>query len=211
MGATHPATLAELVVWMAEDARVNRRRGGSLSVVAVAIFRLSQFGARASGAAASVVRLLALPLVAFSRLLLGCEMPSGLACGRRLVLAHGGRGIIVVDGAVLGDDVVMAPYAAVGAAYPTPGAPVIGDRVYLGSHATVLGPVTIGDGAFLGARALVLRDLAPGAVALGTPAEVLEEAASSEEFPRAVSGLAPPPEGEGTLRIPAFRSGRLEE
>jgi serine acetyltransferase len=174
VAATHPASFAELVVWMAEDAKVNRRRGGGLSVVAVAIFRLAQFGARGAGFSATLARLTALPLMAFARLMLGCEIPANLACGRRLVLAHGGRGIIVVNGAVLGDDVVMAPYASVGAAYPTPGAPVIGDRVYLGAHATVLGPVTIGDNAFLGARALVLEDLPAGAIALGTKAEVLE-------------------------------------
>jgi serine acetyltransferase len=175
MAATHPASLGELVVWMVEDAKVNRRRGGAiLSVVAVAIFRLSQFGARATGAAASVIRLLSLPLVAFSRLQLGCEIPASLACGRRLVLAHGGRGVIVVRDAVIGDDVLMAPYSALGAAYPTPGAPVIGDGVYIGTHATVLGPVTVGNGAFLGARALVLRDIEPGGFAVGTPADVLE-------------------------------------
>jgi serine acetyltransferase len=174
MAVTHPASLGELVVWMVEDAQVNRRRGGMLSVVAVAIFRLHQFGCRATGVAASLVRYLSLPLVVFSRLALSCEVPGSVACGRRLVLAHGGRGIIVVSDAVLGDDVVMAPYSALGAAYPAPGAPVVGDRVYLGTHATVLGSVTIGDGAFVGARALVLQDLAPGAVARGTPAEVLE-------------------------------------
>jgi serine acetyltransferase len=174
MAATHPASPAELVVWMAEDAKVNRRRGGAvLSVVAVAIFRLSQFGARGTGRTARVIRVLSVPLVAFSRLLLGCEIPGSLACGRRLVLAHGGRGVIIVRDAVLGDDVLMAPYSAVGAAYPTPGAPVIGDRVYIGTHATVLGPISVGDGAFLGARALVLRDIEPGAFAVGTPAEVM--------------------------------------
>ncbi len=176
MAMTHPTSLGELVVWMVEDAQVNRRRGGMLSVIAVAIFRLHQFGSRATGAAASLVRVLALPLVVFSRLALACEMPGSIACGRRLVLAHGGRGVIVVSDAVLGDDVVMAPYSSAGAAYPAPGAPVIGDRVYLGAHATVLGPVTIGDGAFIGARALVLQDLVPGAVARGAAAEVTEPA-----------------------------------
>jgi serine acetyltransferase len=172
VAATHPTTLAELAVWMVEDARLNRRRGGALSVVTVAIFRLAQFGSRAGGFWARTIGLLSLPLVAVSRLVLACEMPRGLACGRRLVLAHGGRGIIVVSGASLGDDVVMAPYSAVGTAYPTPGAPVIGDRVYLGTHATVLGPVTIGDGAFVGARALVLQDVAAGSVAV-CPAAVV--------------------------------------
>lgn len=177
MAATHPASLPELVVWMAEDAKVNRLRGGGiLSVLAVASFRLSQFGARGSGPAASMARLLSLPLVVFSRLLLSCELPASLACGRRLILAHGGRGIIIVPDAVIGDDVLFAPYSAVGAAYPAPGAPVIGDRVYVGAHATVLGAVTVGDGAFLGARALVVRDVEPGGVALGVAAEVRSSA-----------------------------------
>jgi serine acetyltransferase len=182
MAATHPASLAELVVWMAEDANVNRVRGGGLlSVVAAAIFRLNQFGTRATGPAASVIRLLSLPLVVFSRLQLSCEIPGSLACGRRLVLAHGGRGIIVVRDAVIGDDVMMAPYSAVGIAYPTPGAPVIGDRVYIGTHATVLGPISVGNGAFLGARALVLRDLEPGALAVGAPTEVIGAASHPGE------------------------------
>jgi len=174
MAATHPTSPGELVVWMVEDARENLRRGGRLSVVAVGIFRLRQFGARNSGALAAAVRFLSLPLGAFARLGLGCEVPGAVACGRRLVLAHGGRGVIVVDDAVLGDDVVLAPFSAVGAAYPAPGAPVLGDGVYLGAQAAVLGAVTIGDGAFLGARALVLQDLGPGAVALGVPAQVIE-------------------------------------
>jgi serine acetyltransferase len=178
MAATHPATLGELVVWMVEDARVNRVRGGGmLSVVAVAIFRLRQFGVRASGTAASLIRLLGLPLVVFARLMLSCEMPGSLACGRRLVLAHGGRGVIVVRDAVLGDDVVMAPYSAVGVAYPTAGAPVIGDRVYLGAHASILGPITIGDGAFVGAGALVLRDVEAGGLATGAAADIVEPSA----------------------------------
>jgi serine acetyltransferase len=178
MAATHPASLGELVVWMVEDARVNRVRGGGmLSVVAVAIFRLHQFGSRAAGAAASVIRLLCLPLVVFARFMLSCEMPGSLACGRRLVLAHGGRGVIVVRDAVLGDDVVMAPYSAVGVAYPTPGAPVIGDRVYIGAHASILGPITIGTGAFVGARALVLRDVQAGGLATGVAADVVEPSA----------------------------------
>jgi serine acetyltransferase len=126
-----------------------------------------------------VIRLLSLPLVAFSRLMLSCEMPGALACGRRLVLAHGGRGIIVVPDAVIGDDVVMAPYSAAGVAYPAPGAPVIGDRVYIGAHASILGPVSVGDGAFLGARALVVQDVGPGALAVGVPADVIEPSSVS--------------------------------
>lgn len=52
-------------------------------------------------------------------------------------------------------------------------APVLGDRVYLGAGATVIGPITIGDDAVLGAGAVVTKSLPPRAVAVGNPAEIV--------------------------------------
>jgi serine acetyltransferase len=174
MASTHPATLRELVEWMVEDTAANRAKGGgSLGVVAVAIFRLNQFGVRNSGPVARLLRVLSLPLVLFARLALTCEMPGGLACGRRLVLAHGGRGVIFVADARLGDDVLIGPYSGAGIAYPAPGAPVLGDGVYVGASVSIMGPVTVGDGAFVGTRALVLRDVPAGMLAVGLPARVV--------------------------------------
>ena len=183
MAATHPASLKELVRWVAEDVEVNRRRGGLLSVVAVVSFRLNQFGVRGSGFASVVARFVSLPLVAFARLGIGVELPGGLACGRRLLLAHGGRGAIFHPEVRLGDDVAVASGSGAGVAFPHPGAPVIGDRVYLGANSSVLGDVTIGDGAIVGAHALVIRSVPPGTVAVGVPAKVVGPAPSQDSAP----------------------------
>ncbi len=48
----------------------------------------------------------------------------------------------------------------------------IGRDVWLGAAVTVLGGVTIGDGCVVGAGSVVTRDLPPGAIAWGAPAEV---------------------------------------
>lgn len=183
MAETHPASLKELVQWMAEDVEVNRRRGGLLSVAAVISFRLNQFGVRGSGMSAAIARVVSLPLVAFARLGIGVELPGSLACGRRLLLAHGGRGVIFHPQARLGDDVAVASGAGAGVAYPHPGAPVIGDGVYLGANSSVLGDVTVGDRAVIGAHALVIRSVPAGTVAVGVPAKVVGPAPDQDSAP----------------------------
>lgn len=52
------------------------------------------------------------------------------------------------------------------------GSPVIGNSVFIGPGATILGPVTIGDGASIGANALVIRDVPAGGTALAPEAQI---------------------------------------
>jgi serine acetyltransferase len=183
MAETHPASLKELVRWMVEDVEVNRRRGGLLSVAAVTSFRLNQFGVRGSGISSAIARVVSLPFVAFARLGIGVELPGSLACGRRLLLAHGGRGVIMHPLVRLGDDVALASGCGAGVAYPKDGAPVIGDRVYFGANASILGDVTVGDDAVVGAHALVTRSVPAGMLAVGVPAKVVGPAPSQDSAP----------------------------
>jgi acetyltransferase-like isoleucine patch superfamily enzyme len=52
----------------------------------------------------------------------------------------------------------------------------IGNDVWIGMHAIVLKGVTIGDGAIVAAGAVVSRDVLPGAVVAGNPAQVVRAA-----------------------------------
>jgi serine O-acetyltransferase len=49
----------------------------------------------------------------------------------------------------------------------------IGDDVYIGLHAVIIGGVTVGDGAVIGANAVVMRDVEPYAVVSASPARVV--------------------------------------
>lgn len=46
-------------------------------------------------------------------------------------------------------------------------APIIGDDVYIGAGARVLGDVRIGNGVVIGANAVVTRDIPPGVTVVG--------------------------------------------
>jgi acetyltransferase-like isoleucine patch superfamily enzyme len=80
-------------------------------------------------------------------------------------------------GATPGLDGGATPEAGGGATPGPPAAPrhrpiTIGDNVWIGQRAVVLGGVTVGDDAVIGAGAVVDRDVPPGAIATGVPARV---------------------------------------
>lgn len=56
--------------------------------------------------------------------------------------------------------------------------PVIGDGVFIGAGARILGELIIGDYAKIGANAVVLQDIPAHATAVGVPARVLNRAAA---------------------------------
>ena len=115
-----------------------------------------------------------------------CEMLStagwGVSIGRHvkigpgLVLPHGQ---VIADGAArIGRDCVINPWAIIGLSasrrYGFDGrGPEIGDGVYIGAGAKLLGPITIGDGARIGANAVVIDDVPAGATVVGAPARVI--------------------------------------
>jgi len=53
------------------------------------------------------------------------------------------------------------------------GAPVIGDNVYIGVGAKVLGDIKIGNNVKIGANAVVITDISDNATAVGIPAKVV--------------------------------------
>ncbi len=82
---------------------------------------------------------------------------------------------LVCEGMRIGDDVFIghgvmtanARYPRAGAAEWTCEPPVVGDRVSIGSNATILPGVTIGDDAVVGAGAIITKDVPAGAVVVG--------------------------------------------
>ena len=59
-------------------------------------------------------------------------------------------------------------------AYEKAGDTRIGDDVWIGSEAMIMGGVSIGSGAIIAARAVIVKDVPPYAVVGGNPAEVIK-------------------------------------
>jgi serine O-acetyltransferase len=147
-------------------ARDFARNTEPLDRLTLLVFRWGQY-ARTRG----VLQRLAWRLVdtVYLRLLVGAELPPTVTCGPGLRLCHQGRGVVVHPDTVIGEDVWIYHQVTIGARGPGR-SPIIGDRVYVGTGAVIIGAVTVGDEASVGANAVVVRDVAPGTVATGVPA-----------------------------------------
>lgn len=116
----------------------------------------------------------------FSKLILdhyqvkyGFQIPYQTRVGRGLCIYHHGT-IIVHPRAVLGDNVSLSPGAIVGqcARGKRTGVPVIGNRVWIGCNAVVVGAVSVGDDALIGPGAYVSFDVPQRAVVVGNPGQI---------------------------------------
>ena len=108
-----------------------------------------------------------------SQILTGIDLPCETRVGRRLKFEHFG-GIIVSGDTVIGDDVIIRNGVTIGLKRTgSPGAPVIGNRVDIGTGAKILGRIHIGNDAVIGANAVVLQDVPAHALAVGIPARIL--------------------------------------
>ncbi|WP_445506163.1 serine O-acetyltransferase [Niallia sp. 03190] len=109
-----------------------------------------------------------------ARVLTGVEIHPAVTIGKRLLIDHG-TGIIIGETAEIGDDVIIYQGVTLGGVSNNPGRrhPKIGDRVFIGAGAAVLGAITIGEGAKIGALALVLKDVPAQHTAVGNPARII--------------------------------------
>ncbi|MFF8187455.1 serine O-acetyltransferase [Microbacterium sp. NPDC016588] len=109
------------------------------------------------------------------RFVFGVELPPETTVGKGLDLPHGARGLVVHQGAVLGDYVTLHHNVTIGTRRPGGEAPTLGNNVSVGSGAAVLGSIYVGDGASIGSNSVVLIDVPAGGVAVGNPARVIRK------------------------------------
>ena len=97
---------------------------------------------------------------------------------RGLCLAHG---YVTIDGTVtIGRNCTINPYVTIGLSNSSKvgfslRGPTLGDNVYIGTGAKILGPVTIGNNVKIGANAVVITDIPDNHTAIGAPARAIPQ------------------------------------
>ena len=116
-----------------------------------------------------------------SRWLTGIEIHPGATIGQRFFIDHG-MGVVIGETADIGDDCTLYHGVTLGGTSWNKGKrhPTLAKGVVVGAGAKILGPITIGEGARIGSNAVVVKDVPPGATAIGIPARVIEAEAAAQ-------------------------------
>ena len=119
------------------------------------------------------------------RWLTGIEIHPGARIGRRFFIDHG-MGVVIGETAEIGDDCTLYHGVTLGGTSWNKGKrhPTLGDSVVVGAGAKILGPISVGAGAKIGSNAVVVKEVPPGATAIGIPARIIEaqDASASGRF-----------------------------
>ncbi len=115
-------------------------------------------------------------LSALARFWSGVEIHPGARIGRRCFIDHG-TGVVIGETAEIGDDCVMFHNVTLGGTGKHRGKrhPTIEDNVFIGTGATLLGPITVAANAKIGANSFIqMHDVPAGCTAAGTPARIVK-------------------------------------
>lgn len=109
------------------------------------------------------------------RWLTGIEIHPGASIGRRVFIDHG-MGVVIGETAEIGEDCTLYHGVTLGGTSWNKGKrhPTLRTGVVIGAGAKVLGPIVVGENAKIGSNAVVVRDVPPGATAVGIPARIVE-------------------------------------
>ena len=109
-----------------------------------------------------------------------CIIGRGAEFGPGFVLIHA-TGVVINGGVRGGSNVKLEHQVTIGAERRQ--SPVLGDDLFVGAGAKIIGSVTIGSGARVGANAVVVKDVPPHSTVVGIPARVVRTRQTDQSVP----------------------------
>lgn len=111
----------------------------------------------------------------FNRFITGVEIHPGARIGRGFFIDHG-MGIVIGETAEIGDNCVLFHNVTLGGTgkHKKKRHPTIGNDVFIGTGATILGPVTVGNNVKIGANTfIVMHDVPDNCTVVGSPGHIV--------------------------------------
>lgn len=105
----------------------------------------------------------------------GIEIHPGATIGKRLFIDHG-TGVVIGETAIVGNDVTLFHGVTLGGTGKEKGKrhPTIGNNVFIGSGAKILGNIIIGNNVKIGANAIILKDVPSNVTIVGVPGKIVK-------------------------------------
>jgi len=124
------------------------------------------------------------------RFLTGLEIHPGASIGPGFFVDHG-AGVVIGETTNIGKNCVLFHNVTLGGTGKHQGKrhPTLGDNVFIGTQATLLGPITIGDNVKIGANSfIVMNDVPSNSTVTGTPARIIKQdgVRCERELPRTI-------------------------
>jgi serine O-acetyltransferase len=110
-----------------------------------------------------------------------CIIGRGAEFGPGFVLIHS-TGVVINGNVKAGRNIYIEHQVTIGAERRQ--APILGDDIFIGAGAKIIGSVTIGNGARVGANAVVVEDVPAFSTVVGIPAKVVRQRRADESNPQ---------------------------
>lgn len=117
-------------------------------------------------------------LVMVNRIIWGAYIPASCKIGKNTCFAYGGSGVVIHGSAIIGQSCNIGTCVTIGGRGEHSRGkhvPIIGNNVFIGTGAKVIGPVNIGDNVIIGANAVVISDVENNKVVAGIPAKIIKD------------------------------------
>ena len=105
----------------------------------------------------------------------GIEIHPGATIGKGLFIDHG-TGVVIGETAIVGNNVTLYHGVTLGGTGKEKGKrhPTIGNNVFIGSGAKILGNIVIGNNVKIGANAVILKDVPSNVTVVGVPGKIIK-------------------------------------
>lgn len=113
----------------------------------------------------------------------GFQIPPSTQIGKGLYIGHWGT-IIINSKTIMGDYCNLSPGVTIGQTNrgKNKGAPIIGNRVWIGTNAVIVGNINIGDNVMIAPNAFVNISVPSNSLVIGNPASILSRENATEGY-----------------------------